>query len=203
MLTCFTLFSEDLVVNKIIYKKVVVDFDQVSLINVYLNPMNVSEVSVFFNGKEIKKVYKNLKSIIRDDSNFFPSFNFEVSNVKKENTLQFVITLSQGMALTSDYIILFEKGVVVDDVNFQIKKNKIFFVKGLEELSDGIFCDIKIEDLKVLEKTDEVVKNKTLYYKLKALKPGFSKVEIYKYNEKLTNQSELAVKSIKITVVDD
>ncbi|HOV15117.1 MAG TPA: hypothetical protein PK771_12585, partial [Spirochaetota bacterium] len=94
LIILFFVYSEDLVVNKIIYKKVLVDFDQISLINVYLNPMNVSDVNVFFNGKEIKKVYKNLKSLVRNDDNFFPSFNFEVSNVKKENNLQFFVTLS-------------------------------------------------------------------------------------------------------------
>jgi len=203
LIILFFVYSEDLVVNKIIYKKVLVDFDQISLINVYLNPMNVSDVNVFFNGKEIKKVYKNLKSLVRNDDNFFPSFNFEVSNVKKENNLQFFVTLSQGMVLTSEFTILFEKGIVVDETNFQTKKERVFFIKGLENINEGVFCELKIENDKVLEKIDEVIKNKVIYYKLKALKTGISKVDIYKYDENLSVQQESPVKTVKITIVDD
>jgi len=68
----FILHSQDLVVNRVIYKRVLIDFDQTSLINVFLNPMNVSDVNVYFNGKEVKRVYKNLKSLVKIQLLFQP-----------------------------------------------------------------------------------------------------------------------------------
>ncbi|HOV12823.1 MAG TPA: hypothetical protein PK771_00910, partial [Spirochaetota bacterium] len=113
------------------------------------------------------------------------------------------VTLSQGMVLTSEFTILFEKGIVVDETNFQTKKERVFFIKGLENINEGVFCELKIENDKVLEKIDEVIKNKVIYYKLKALKTGISKVDIYKYDENLSVQQESPVKTVKITIVDD
>lgn len=197
------IFGLDLVVNRIIYKKILIDFDQTSLINVFLNPMNVSDVEVYFNGKEVKRIYKNLKSLVKNDDNYFPSFNFEVSDVKKSNNLQIVVTLSQGMALTSEFTVLFEKGFVVDDLNFQTKKNRIFFIKAVENMEDNFVCQLKIENSQILEKTDETIKDNALYYKIKALTPGVSKLEVYKYDENLSVQEEMPFKTFKITVVDD
>ena len=199
----FILHSQDLVVNRVIYKRVLIDFDQTSLINVFLNPMNVSDVNVYFNGKEVKRVYKNLKSLVKNDDNFFPSFNFEVSNVKKENALQIIVTLSQGMVLNSDFNIIFEKGLVVDDTNFQTKKNRIFFIKAFESIGDNIVCELKVENDQILEKTDEIIKNNTLYYKIKALKVGSSKIDIFKYDESLSLQQDTPFKTIKITITED
>ncbi|HPO50873.1 MAG TPA: hypothetical protein PLO89_11155 [Spirochaetota bacterium] len=199
----FHIFGLDLVVNRIIYKKILIDFDQTSLINVFLNPMNVSDVEVYFNGKEVKRIYKNLKSLVKNDDNYFPSFNFEVSDVKKSNNLQIVVTLSQGMALTSEFTVLFEKGFVVDDLNFQTKKNRIFFIKAVENMEDNFVCQLKIENPQILEKTDETIKDNALYYKIKALTPGVSKLEVYKYDENLSVQEETPFKTFKITVVDD
>lgn len=199
---CFSAFSGDQIVNKVIYKKIILDFDQISLINVYLNPMNVKEINVFFNGTEIKKVYKNLNSLVKNDDNFFPSFNFEVSNVKKENYLQIFVTLSQGTVMNSEMVIYFEKGLIVDDVNFQTKEDRIFFIKAADVMNEGIIYDLKIENRRILEKIDEIIKDNVLYYKIKALKTGFSKLEIYRYDESLSVQQEIPFKTLKITVTE-
>ncbi|OHD05770.1 MAG: hypothetical protein A2086_13290 [Spirochaetes bacterium GWD1_27_9] len=194
------LFAEDLVLNKIIYKKVLLDFDQPSLINVYLNPMNVSDVVVMFNGKELKNIHKNFNSFIKDDTNFFPSFNFEVTNVKKENLLQIYVVLSQGLTINSEATIFFEKGIVIDDSNFQTKKNKVFFVKAGEYYNDEIFYDLKIENDSLIEKLEEIVRNNFLYYKLKTIKTGTTRLDIFKYDESLEKQDISPIKSIKITI---
>jgi hypothetical protein len=197
----FLIFSENLI-NKIIYKKVLLDFDQQVLINVYLNKIDIVDVAVYFNNKEIKNINKNLKSLVREDNNFYPSLNFELSGVKKDNNLHLEIFHTPFNASRVDVNISFEKGIVVDGYNLRIGRDKFFFVKAGDFLSEEIFYDIEIDNSSIIEKIDEVVKDNVLFYKFRSIKNGNTKIVIYKYDESLEKQNNLPYKSVRITVGD-
>jgi hypothetical protein len=198
--TSVAIYSENFI-NKIIYKKVVLDYEQPVLINVFLNnKVYASDIDVFFNDIEIKKINKNLKSYIRDDNTFYPSFNFEVDQVKKENVLKVNIYSSPSDYSTVKVNLNFEKAMVIDGNIFKIARDKYFFIKAGEFINDEIFYNIEIENDSVIEKIDEIIKDNILYYKFKTLKVGNTKVEIFKFEESLEKQNNLPFKSIKIIV---
>lgn len=196
LINCFIVADE--VINKIVYKKILIDFDQYTLINVYLNQMDAIDVIVVFNNDELVDVNKNLKPLVKDDNSFYPSFSFEVSNVKRENSLQIFVVLSQGITLNAETSLYFEKGIVVDSNNYQVKKDKYFYVKAGDCTNEEIFYNIQIEDDSVVEKVEEVIKNNILFYKLKCLKTGNTKIEIFKYDQSLDKQDANPVKTVKI-----
>jgi|WetSurMetagenome_2_1015567.scaffolds.fasta_scaffold421134_1 hypothetical protein len=199
LLSNFYIFSDD-IINRIVYKKTVIDFNDPVLVNVYLSQMQADDVIVIFNNDELSSVNKNLKPYVKDDNNFTPSFSFEVANIKKDNSLQVFVVLSQGITVNSEATLSFEKGQIFDNNNFQIKKDKIFFIRAGEYISDEVFYNIEIDNGLVIEKVEEITKNNVLYYKLRSKKEGTSKVEIYKYDEALEKQNTLPLKSLRVTV---
>jgi len=199
LLSNFYIFSDD-IINRIVYKKTVIDFNDPVLVNVYLSQMQADDVIVIFNNDELSSVNKNLKPYVKDDNNFTPSFSFEVANIKKDNSLQVFVVLSQGITVNSEATLSFEKGQIFDNNNFQIKKDKIFFIRAGEYISDEVFYNIEIDNGLVIEKVEEITKNNVLYYKLRSKKEGTSKVEIYKYYEALEKQNTLPLKSLRVTV---
>ena len=192
--------ASDVLVNKILYKKTLINYNQPVLINIYLNPMNVKDVIIFFNNTEITDINKNLKPYIKEETNFLPSFNFEVKNVKNINFLQIFVVLSQGITVSSEAKLYFEKGIVIDNDNFQITKNKIFFIKVGDFYKDGILYNIDIDNTSIIKKIDEVISENILYYQLKSLNTGNTKLNIFKYDESLEKQENLPIKIIRITV---
>ena len=194
------ILSSDEVISRIVYKKTVIDFNDSILVNVYLSRMNAEDVIVIFNNDELTSINKNLKPYVKDDNNFTPSFSFEVSNVKEDNSLQVFVVLSQGITVNSETTLSFEQGQIFDNNNFQIKKNKYFFIRAGEFINDEVFYNLEIDNESVVEKIDELTKNSVLYYKLMSKKEGTSKVDIYKYDESLEKQSTVPFKSIRVTV---
>jgi len=192
--------AKDPVINKILFKKTLIDYDQPVLINVYLNPMNAKDVIIFFNNEEIVNVNKNLKSYMSDDKNFLPSFSFEVKKVKSTNYLKIFVVLSHGITVTSETKLSFEKGDVMEDNNFQIEKDKVFFIKVGNFYEDGIFYNIEIDNSNIVRKLGEEIRENIVYFKLKSLKAGAVKLQIFKYDESLQTQKDYPVRSIRINV---
>lgn len=196
----FYAYSKDPVVNKILFKKTIIDYDQPVLINVFLNPMNAKDVIVFFNDKELQNINKNLKPYMKDDKNFLPSFSFEVKNIKKLNLLKIFVVLSQGITVSSEKKLLFEKGDVINKEYFQINKDKIFFIKVGNFYDEGTFYNLEIDNSNIIKKLGEEIRENTVYFKLKSLRSGSVKLNIFKYDESLKEQNSSPIKSIKINV---
>jgi len=193
-------YPKDPVVNKILFKKTIIDFDQSVLINVFLNQMNAKDVIVFFNDRELQNINKNLKPYMKDDKNFLPSFSFEVKNVKNENQLKIFVVLSQGITVSSEKKIHFEKGDVIDKDFFQVNKDKVFFIKVGNFIEEGTFYNLEIENSNIIKKLGEEIRKNTVYFKLKSLKGGSVKLNIFKYDDSLKKQNSSPIKSIRINV---
>jgi hypothetical protein len=198
---CFKIYPlKDPVINKIVAEKILIDFDQTVLINVFLNPMNAIDVVVFFNDEEIKTVNNNLKPLLTDDKEFLPSFSFEVNKVKESNSLKVFVVLSQGITVNSETRIFFEKGDIIDKNELEIEKDRIFFIKAGKFLRQGTFYDLEIDNPSNVKKIDEIVKEDTLYFQLKSLKSGTAKLLIKRYDEEVPDQKGEDVKTIKLNI---
>lgn len=190
----------DNIVNRILYKKVIIKYNQQSIINVYLNPLKppVKDVFVYFNNKEIKDVNKNLVSYNKNNSNFLPSLSFEVEGVKKENFLELFIVLNDETTLNYDGTITFEKGLVLEEDNFVVKKNQIFFLKVNDEIDEGIYYSIKVDNQDIINKLEEIVFEGILYYRLKSKRTGSTKLKIFRYDSSIETQNDFPYKIITI-----
>lgn len=189
------------IVNKILYKKVLIKYSQKSVINVVLNPVKVpiKEVYVYFNNEEIKGINKNLKPYTSNSDYFLPTFNFEVQNVKDENVLEVFIVLENNMTLSYDGIINFRKGIIVEEDSLIIKRDQVFFIKVGDYQEEGVYYSIKIESSEIVSKLEELVFEGVLYYKLKSRQQGTTRIDIFKYDEMLENQSEYPYKVLTVT----
>jgi ribosomal protein L33 len=114
--------------------------------------------------------------------------------------LQVFVVLSQGITVNSEATLSFEKGQIFDNNNFQIRKEKYFFIRAGEFISDEVFYNLEIDNESVVEKIDEVTRENILYYKLRSKREGTAKVEIYKYDEGLEKQNTTPLKSLRVTV---
>ena len=189
------------IVNKILYKKVLIKYSQQSIINVFLNPIKypVKDIFIYFNNKEVTHINKNLSPHVNDQGNFLPSLSFEVQDVKDENILEIFIVLKNDMTLSFDGLIYFEKGVVVEDDIFITRPNQVFFIRAGSAVEDGIYYTLKVDNNDILGLLDEVIFNNELYYRLKAKRSGKTKVKLFKYDESLENQSDYPFRILNIT----
>ena len=195
--TSFKVFSNDYIINKILYKKIILSYNQEVLINVFLNPMKIKDVIVYFNDMEIYDIKKNFNPV-NNDNYFLPSFSFFTSNLQDISLLRIFIVLSEGMVLNSEATLFFKKGTIVDDKYFTVSKNIIFFIKA------GIYSDneeynIEIENQNIIGFLEETIDQNILYYKLKSINYGIANINIYIKDD---FDDKKLIKTVNINVVD-
>ena len=103
--------ANNTIINKILYKKTLINDNQPVFVNIFLNHMNAKDVIAFFNNEEITNITKNLKPYIKDDKDFLPSFYFEVKNIKKTNFLKIFVILSQDITISAETKLYFNKQI--------------------------------------------------------------------------------------------
>ncbi|HOJ64185.1 MAG TPA: hypothetical protein PLE45_07165 [Spirochaetota bacterium] len=180
-----SLYAQDLakspVINKIVYRKDLIDFNQPVIINIYLNPMKAIDVSIFLNEKEITNLNKNLRPFDNNYDKFYPHINFEISNVKEENTLHIFVTLSEGLVVDAIEKIKFNKTEIIDE-NSNIVTNVTSFYIKVGEIKEGFFYDITFNK-NLLKKIEDVFYNNNIYSRFEVVKKGVSPISIYRFNE--------------------
>lgn len=194
----FIIFPDDFVINKILYKKIIVSYNQEVLINVFLNPMEATDVIVYFNDIEIEDIKKNFNPY-SIDNNFLPSFSFYTNNLQDISLLRIFVVLSKGMVVNSESTLFFKKGVIVDDQFFNVGKDVFFFVEA-GTYSDKEEYNITIENPDILIILEKVIDQNIIYFKLKSMNFGTTNISIYKKSDNF--KDKILLKTININVVD-
>ncbi|MCG8571380.1 MAG: hypothetical protein MJB14_14695, partial [Spirochaetes bacterium] len=206
LLICFSAGAAN-IINKILYKKVIINSNQENIINIFLNPTQkpIKDVIIFFNRKEVKDLNKNL---VPYNDNFLPSVSFEVNKVTgfergnsvSNNVLEIFLILQNGMTYNYDAILPYEKGLVIDeDDHFVVNNHQVFFVKAGNYSDDGIYFKLTIGNSSIIQKLDDLVYQGYIYYRLKSISPGKTQIEIFKYDTALETQNIYPFKVINIT----
>jgi len=193
--------AKDTIINKVLYKKTVLSYNQKILINVFLNPMNIRDVIVIFNNKEIENINKNFNSMVVGDNNFLPSFSFEADNLLKTSILEVFVILTDDVTLNTELTLYFKKGIIVEDNLFQVSKDVVFFIKTGDLSNNGISYLLEMDEQGILQIIEKVVQDNILYYKIKSIRTGSTKVNIYKFDEYYKSKYDQPVKSINVNVV--
>lgn len=174
-------FLKSPVINKIIYPKELIDFNQTVMITIYLTPMKVIDVNIFFNDKEVTNLNKNLKPFDNNYDNFFPLITFEITNLNKENILHIFVTLSEGLVVDAIEKLAFYKAIIIDEKNNKFKNIKTFYIKIGENI-DGFFYDIRFNK-NIIRKIEDIFCNNVIYSKFDVLNKGVTKFSIYQFKE--------------------
>lgn len=194
----YLLYSQDLskspVINKIVYRKEVIDFNQPVIINIYLNPMKIIDISVFLNDEEINNLNKNIKPYDNNYEDFYPHINFEINKANEENTLRIFVTLSQGLVVSAIEKIRFHKVRVIDSDN-RLKGEKYFYLK-LGEIKESAIYDT-LFDKKIIKRIDDVLYNNHIYTRFEIINKGRSLIQIYEFNNSDFTATTLPIKPIK------
>ncbi|MBN2546251.1 MAG: hypothetical protein JXB50_10675 [Spirochaetes bacterium] len=184
------LSAEQKVIHKILYKNTLLSFDQNVIITVFLNHIKASDVIVFFNDQEVLNINKNLNNL-NNDPYFFPSFSFNVNNVLYENNLKLFVKNSDGNLMSYKDKIYFTKGLIVEDNDIELQTNKFFFIKAGP--SDNIIYEIEIENNKITALMEELSVNGNIYYKIKSINTGATRIIIYKAENLSENKNEIKI----------
>jgi len=190
--------SEDDIVQKIVYKNVIISYEQQILITIFFNEQTITDVIVFLNETEIANV-KKFFSNTNSEPFFLPSINFYVNKVQQENNLKVFIKYGSGNSRIYKDKLFFNKGLIADYENIEIHANKIFFVKAGVIDPNGIY-NLYIEDKEILSLLEEINFDNVQYYRVKTLKIGSSRVIIYKIDTMTDNKFSTGVPSKMITV---
>ena len=193
-----SLFSQDVVINKILYNKTLISYQQEVLINVFLNPMKAIDVIVMVNDQQIYDITKNFSNT--EDEAFLPSFSFIVDNLKQENDLKVFVTLSQGITVVGQAKLHFKKALVLDNNNASLSNNKIFFLKAGPMDGEMIPYKIEIENNFVVELIDTQKYENILYYKLKSIASGESNISIFLPHSTYENGFVSPYKQLHVTI---
>lgn len=191
--------GRNLVINKILYQKTLLNYYQPVLLNLYFNPMEIKEVIVIFNDEEIPNIITNFTSQTSNNETFFPSISFEVNNIKNENTLQLFVVLSQGLTVSAKTKVEFKKGIIVDNNDISLSTKKVFFIKA-GPLDEGIDYSAEIDGTGKIKQLTNTVYENILYFKFVSIGEGSDIIKIYKYDESIEVHQVLPQRIVKVSI---
>lgn len=176
---CFLpLFSQEKLIEKIVYKSYFISFDQDVFITVFFKVKDISDISLFFNNKEISLLNKNISIFAVSDS-FLQSVSFIVNSVLPESELKIFFKLKDNSVLVANEKLYFYKTLVIEDPELEIQQNKSFFLKVGPALPNFYYSPV-IDNQSSVVLLEYIIVNDTVYYRAKSLIEGIAKIFFYR-----------------------
>lgn len=187
-ISAFVVFGQTDIVSKVFYKKVVLDYNQPSLINVVLNNnKNISNVVIYFNSENITSFNKE-DYIGSDFIKLISSINFEVTCVRQDSNLEIYFEFQDGTVNSYEALLSFEKGFILTESNLTIGNNRIFFISADfddDDVNDSFEIEIANPDVVML--LEDVDFNSKHYFKVRSRGQGGSIVKVLKSEDEVDN----------------